>query len=458
MHTTLDATQWIASAYVLATAAVLPLTVFLARRFGIALTYLVSLVGFTVVSALCAVAPNVESLIALRILQGCLGAPLVPLAMNLFLGGDGPARVPTTVGLMLGLAPALGPTVGGILIDTVGWPFIFLVNVPLGIAGIVAAARLRRDEPADARSQLDTVGVVLLAGAASLGIYGAKEGAQIGWLNPGAWPFWAAGLLLALAYGWWFRRTTTPAVDLRLLGNRLAIVGTAAIAVASTVMFAALALLPAYLQTALGASPIVAGLVFLPQGVVTAIAFWFGGRLTDLFGPRLTAIGGMVVLALGTASLLVVDAGTPVWFVALLLCGRAFAIGLTIQPLLSAMLGRVSGEAKIDFTTLINVTQRVAGAVGISLILTVFQGRVATDLASATATAHLPGAGAAVAGVTSAAGSVQMQQLMAGAMSQALRETSLLLIALSVVGIVLTMLLPADTQAAEARVLALDAA
>ena len=427
MGTSLGTIQWIASAYVLATAATLPLTAYLARRFGTVTTYLASLIGFTTVSALCAVAPTAEALILLRILQGCLGAPLVPLAMGMFLGGSGGrARIPAIVGLMFFLAPALGPTIGGVLIDTVGWPSIFLINVPLGLAGILAVTRLGLAEPRDGSARLDVVGFALLAAAASLAIYGASEGPQVGWLDAGSMPFWAGGLALALAYLWWGPRQSEPALDIGLLRGRLALLGTSVCAIASVVMFAVLILLPTYLQVARGASPIVAGLVLLPQGVVTALAFSLGGWLTDRWGTRPTAVAGMAVLAAGMVSLLVVDENTPIWVVSMLLCVRSFAVGLAIQPLLGAMLGGLAPGATADFNTLFNVTQRVAGSIGISLVLTIFQVRESADVASA------------LAGVGT------HQALVAAGVAQALRETSLVLVAIAAVGLALALILPVD--------------
>jgi EmrB/QacA subfamily drug resistance transporter len=424
--------QWIASAYVLATAATLPLTAYLAKRLGTVTTYLASLIGFTTVSALCAVAPSAEALILLRILQGCLGAPLVPLAMGMFLGGgQGRARVPAMVGLMFFLAPALGPTIGGVLIDTVGWPSIFLINVPLGLAGIWAVTRLGLGEARDASAHLDVVGFALLAAASSLAIYGASEGPQVGWLDVGSMPFWASGLALAVVYLWWGPRQAQPALDIGLLRGRLAILGIAVCAIAAVVTYGVLILLPTYLQVARGASPIVAGLVLLPQGIVTALAFSLGGWLADRWGARLTAVAGMAVLMAGMLTLLVVDENTPIWAVSIVLCVRAFAVGLAIQPLLGAMLGGLARAATADFNTLFNVTQRVAGSIGISLVLTLFQVRESADVASA-----LAGAGS-------------HQALVAAGVAQALRETSLALVAIAVIGLALATLLPVDKTRVE---------
>src|SRR5258707_15707414 len=168
--------QWITSGYLLALAVVLPATAFLAKRFGTRRVYLVSLAGFTLASTACAMAPNIAWLICARVVQGALGAPLVPLAMNLLLGKQGKARqLPAAAGMLLFLAPALGPSVGGLLIHVAGWPLIFLVNVPFGILGVLGALRLPKQlsQAANPDVRFDPLGMLLLAAGLVLAIYGA---------------------------------------------------------------------------------------------------------------------------------------------------------------------------------------------------------------------------------------------------------------------------------------------
>jgi MFS family permease len=139
----LAAAQWVVSGYLLALAAMLTASAFVAKRFGTRRVYLASLFGFTVSSGFCALAPNVKVLIALRALQGATGAPLVPLAMSMLLGLGGTARkIPPANGIVLFLTPALGPT-GDLLIPLAGWPAIFLMNVPVGIVSSTGASTAR---------------------------------------------------------------------------------------------------------------------------------------------------------------------------------------------------------------------------------------------------------------------------------------------------------------------------
>ncbi len=196
--------QWITSGYLLALAVVLPATTFLAKRFGTRRVYLVSLAGFTLASTACAMAPNIAWLIGARVVQGALGAPLVPLAMNLLLGRRGKARqLPAAAGMLLFLAPALGPSAGGLLIHVAGWPLIFLVNAPFGLLGILGLLRsgTAAEDDGDGTARFDPIGLVMLAAGFGLAIYGATLGAHGSWLDRAVWPFWAAGACRSVSQG-----------------------------------------------------------------------------------------------------------------------------------------------------------------------------------------------------------------------------------------------------------------
>ena len=163
----------------------------------------------------CVRAWHIGLLIAARALQGLLGAPLVPLAMSMLLGGEG-ARMPPAAGVVLFLAPALGPTLGGLLVQVAGWPLIFLVNLPVGLVGALAVARMPASagERGDPAARFDPLGLALLSGGLVAAIYGGTQGPQHGWDSPAAWPYLAGGVILLGAYVLWVLRRPHPAVDL----------------------------------------------------------------------------------------------------------------------------------------------------------------------------------------------------------------------------------------------------
>src|SRR3954454_1062570 len=179
LHTNLPAVQWAVSGYLLALAATLPATAWLAKRVGTVRTYTVSLAAFTVTSAACAFADGIGQLIAFRAAQGVAAAPLVPLAMNLLFAGDAQKRLPVTAGLVLFLGPALGPTVGGLLVAAWSWPAIFLVNLPIGAAALALLPALRRNGIVDEReadAPFDPLGLLLLSAGLVLALLGTNRG------------------------------------------------------------------------------------------------------------------------------------------------------------------------------------------------------------------------------------------------------------------------------------------
>ncbi len=383
LHTPLATAQWIISGYLLALAVVLPASAYLAKRFGTRPIYLLSLIGFTLASLLCALAPTITTLIGARILQGAFGAPAVPLAMNLLFSRETQqdiqrGRLASAVGgIILFLAPAIGPTVGGLLIALAGWPLIFLINVPFGVLGTLGAWRIPRQLAGrgDRAARFDPLGLVLLGAGLALAIYGATQGSQHGWTDPQALPFWGAGAALLVLYLLWALIRPHPAVDLKLLRHPQSALAIGITALAAVVMFAMLVLIPVFMEQLQGQTPFVAGLTLLPQGLVTGLGTVLGTTLPQRWGVRWSVVTGMAILTLSTAALLTLHLDSPAWLIAVLLSGRGLAVGLAIQPLLFALTAGLSADELADSNTLFNVAQRLGGSIGISLLATFFQQR-----------------------------------------------------------------------------------
>jgi EmrB/QacA subfamily drug resistance transporter len=448
LHTTLGAAQWVISGYLLALAAGLAASAYLAKRFGTRRIYLASLIGFTAASAACALAPTIGWLIALRAVQGFLGAPLVPLAMNMILGGNQTQReemaqgFPPAAGILLFLAPALGPTAGGLLIHLAGWPLIFLINVPLGVLGALGALGTPADPPhRRAAIAFDPLGLVLLGAGLVLSTYGATEGPQQGWGSTSVWPFVAGGGTLLLLYVLWALRRRHPAVDLKLLRHSQTALAVGLCALAAVIMFSVLVLVPVFMEQLQGMSALTAGLALLPQGLVMGLGIGAGDRLARKWGVRTSVLLGMALLALTTASLLALTLATPAWLTALLLSGRGLAVGLVIQPLLMAMLAGLAPSEVPDGNTLFNVAERLGGSVGIALLTTFLTSRIATHVNSVLAPLGIPPtslqqASEAPANLPPAIAAQLGQAAVAG-----FHDTIWLLVALSALGCLAALLL-----------------
>ena len=376
LHAGLSTVQWTVSGYLLALGAGLAATAYLARRFGTLPVYRVSVIAFTVASALCALAPDAAVLVAARVLQGLVAAPLVPLAMSMLLGrGTGARRsISPLAGIMLFLGPALGPTVGGALIGAAGWRAIFLINVPFGVLAALAVrlvpATLAPGRTTGAR--FDLPGLILLGAGLTGLLLGASQGAASGWASAVTLtPLIIGALLLAGDVGWALRRDQ-PALDLSLARRAVPALSMALSALASVVTWAAVFLLPVFVQSVQGRSALAAGLTLLPQGLITGLSTALAPRLLTRLTIRVTVLAGFTVLAVASLGLLLVGAATPLWLIALILACRSVSIGLVINPLLQALTEPLRPDQLGDANTLFNTCQRIAGSFGIGLLAALY--------------------------------------------------------------------------------------
>lgn len=375
----LDVVQWTVSGYLLALAVGLAATSFLARRFGLMPTYIGSLALFTLASAACALAPDAGALICFRALQGLGGAPLVPLAIGLLIGQGGAAaggggKVPLSAGIAFFAAPALGVSLGGLLIGAYGWRVIFLINLPIGLLalpGAVAAHRAGLGTSGDRRVRPDLPGLALLAAGLGLTTYGVERAAAGGWASPS----WPVGLALLALYVIWARRRPHAALALDLVRDPARALALGLCAVSSVVLFAVLFLAPLYIQTIQHRSTLVTGLALLPQGLAMGLSTPLGARVAARRSVRFAVVTGMLFLTATTGLMALLTDDTPVWLTTLLLCGRGLAIGFTSQPLVVSLLGGLAPERIPDGNTLFSVAQRLAGSFGIALLVTFFTAR-----------------------------------------------------------------------------------
>src|SRR3954462_15108033 len=185
LHAPLDSVQWVVTGYMLSLAAVIPVSGWAAARFGARRLYVISLILFTAGSMLCGFAWNLETLVAARVIQGLAGGLLVPIGQIALVKAAGPrnmARVMSAIGVPIILAPVFGPTLGGLLVEHVGWQWIFFINIPVGIAAAIAALRLLPHDTPEPIDSLDVTGLALVA-TGLVGItYGLAESCTAGTL------------------------------------------------------------------------------------------------------------------------------------------------------------------------------------------------------------------------------------------------------------------------------------
>jgi EmrB/QacA subfamily drug resistance transporter len=375
LHASLPMVQWAVSGYLLALGTGLAATPYLSRRLGPLSLYRASIIAFTAASAACAAAPDVQFLLLTRIVQGAVAAPLVPMAMSMLFGQSGASRsMPAAAGMLLFLGPALGPSVGGALIGAVGWRSIFLLNIPTGVAAVLAVRSIPAEMAAgrSERTRLDRRGLLLLTVGLALLLLGIGQSGVDGWRAAASWLPILAGCILLASYAAWSGHAEQPALNLALVRNEAAALALTLCALASVVTFAAIFLLPVFMQDVQGHSALDAGLAMLPQGLITGLSTTFGQRALRLVTVRAAAATGFALLTVASLGLLAIGPQTPLALTALLLAGRSASIGLVISPLLAVLTQPLAQSELSDATSLFSIWQRVAGSLGIGLIASVY--------------------------------------------------------------------------------------
>jgi EmrB/QacA subfamily drug resistance transporter len=396
LHTPLDDIQWVATGYLLSLAATIPLSGWLARRVGAKRLYLISLVLFTVGSALCGIAWSADSLIGFRILQGLGGGLTVPVGQMILVRAAGPknlSRVMAAMGVPMILAPILGPTVGGLLLEHAGWHWIFFINVPVGIAAFTAATRLLpRDTPQDA-GPFDLLGFVLVLAGVVGATYGLAESGQTGSLTSASVvvPI-GVGLLLLAAFVVHALRVPRAILDVRLFSNPAFSAAALTTFALGATLFGGMILMPLYFQIVRAQDVVATGLLLIPQGLGAAVAMRLSASFTERLGGGMTAVIGATITLLGTLPFALIGAGTSFWLLGLAMVIRGFGIGMAIMPSWTAAFRVLRPEQVSDATPQLTVLQRVGGSMGTALLTVTLQNKLDD--------AHSPGAAAGAFGST----------------------------------------------------------
>src|ERR687886_548930 len=288
LNTDLSVLQWVISGYMLAQAAVIPLSGWLSDRFGAKRVYLSSVVLFTAGSALCGLALNGPMLVGTRILQGIGGGMLMPIGMAVLYRLTPPERRGAIFGLFgipVMVAPALGPVLSGYLLQYADWRLIFLINLPVGVLALIVGLRVLPRIPAGrAVGALDWLGIVLgPLGFAALS-FGVSQSTYAGWTAPATLGGIGVGLVALVLFVWRELTTDDPVLELRVFRGRDFSLGILTQWTAFAAMFGTFFLIPLYLQQVRGYGALETGLYTLPIAVASAIFMQISGRVFDRVG------------------------------------------------------------------------------------------------------------------------------------------------------------------------------
>ncbi len=383
--------QWLSTAFLLTMAVTIPATGFLIQRFGTRTLFVSALSLFSLGTLLAGVAPSFAPLLAGRVVQALGTALMLPLLTTTIL-----ALVPArrrgaffgTVSIVISVAPAVGPTVSGLILEALSWRYLFFFVLPISLAVLGYGAAQLKNVGERRNSSLDLPSVALSALGFGGVVYGFSRAGEGGWGSPlvlGALLVGGVSLLLFTLRQLRLQRRDAPLLDLRAFSYPMFSLSVVLIMIVMMALFASAILLPIYLQSVRGLSSLTTGLLLLPGGALMGITAPTVGRLFDRYGPVALTSSGAALLTGSLLGFTTLGAATPVWL--LLLQHVVFSIGLALlfTPILATGLNPLPSRLYSHGSAIMSTLQQVAGAVGTALLITVMTGRTALSAAGGAA-------------------------------------------------------------------------
>jgi DHA2 family multidrug resistance protein len=371
---------WVITSFAVANAISVPLTGWLTQRFGPVRLFVLSILLFVLASWMCGLAPNIGLLIVFRVIQGVVAGPMIPLSQTLLLSSYPRAKAGTAMamwGMTVLVAPVAGPLLGGWITDNISWPWIFYINIPVGlVAAAVTWSIYQRRDPGPRKSPLDYVGLgllVLWVGSLQIMI---DKGKELDWFNSNQIVVLAATAVIGFAFFLaWELTEEHPVVDLRLFGQRNFLMGTLALSIAYGLFFGNVVLLPLWLQEYMGYTATWAGLTMAPVGVLAIMLSPWVGKNVSKVDPRKLATVAFLGFAfvLWMRSRFNVQADFGAILVPTILQGAAMAFFFI--PLQAIIFSGLTPERMPAAAGLSNFVRITAGAIGTSIFTTVWEDR-----------------------------------------------------------------------------------
>lgn len=375
LHAGLAGLEWTVNAYTLTFAVLLLTGAALGDRFGRRRMFVIGLGIFTAASALAASAPNIDVLIAARAVQGAGGALLIPLSLTLLSAAVPAERRNVALGIwgaIGGLAVAVGPLVGGAVVEGLSWQWIFWLNVPVGVA-LLPLARVRLDESRGVARRLDLRGVVLASAGLFGVVYGLVRGGNVGWSHAQILAAFAAGAVLLVAFVFAESRSDHAMLPLTLFRRRGFSVVNGVALFMSFGMFGSIFFLAQFLQTVQGLSPLTAGIRTLPWTAMPVLVAPLTGPLVEKIGGRTLITLGLAMQAVGLAWIAItISPGVPYTDVVPAFVISGIGMSLFFVPVASVLLSSVPAVAEGIASGTNNAVRELGGVFGISVLGAVF--------------------------------------------------------------------------------------
>ena len=387
--------EWVVSAYLLGVCVSQPATGWLADRVGRKIMFITSLTAFVCASLACATAPSLGALIAFRALQGLGGGALMPVGMAMALElfpKQRHGRAIAVWGMSAMVAPAIGPTVGGWLVTSVSWRYLFLINIPIGACSVVAAAKLLPLTGHRQRRPFDILGLLLGSGGLAMTVLGLSEANTWGWSSPVTIAVLLAGAASLLVFVRHELNIDHPMIQLRMFSERSFRLAMGVMVFVWVGNYARLVFVPLQLEDLRGETALRVGLLFFPPAVVTAVAMQIGGRMVDSIGPRLPILLGCATTLVSMIGFSRLTLTTPLAVVCAFLAVQGVGFGLVSAPAMVAGLSDLPRELTAQGTAVRSLTNQMSGALSVASLGAVVAARMGTHPSQAHAQSAYNGA------------------------------------------------------------------
>jgi DHA2 family multidrug resistance protein len=371
--------EWIVTAYLLALGLAQPPTGWLTDRFGKRTVFCGCLLLFSLGSLLCALAPNLGTLVGFRVLQGLGGGGMAPVGLAIIYELFPPDRRGTALGIW-GIAamaaPAVGPVLGGWLVTAVSWRVLFVINVPIGVVGLTLAVRLLRDVVPRTRRRLDWPGLLLAAGGLGALLLGLSEAPTWTWGAPSTIACLAIGGGLSAVWVWRSLRIAHPLVDMRMFGERTFTLCLVVLLLLTMAQYGRLVFIPLELESLRHFSALHVGVLLVPTALTAAATMPIGGRLADRIGPRLPTTIGIAAIGLSSWTLSTLTDHTSDLRLAVYLAIGGIGLGFSMMPTTVAALLALPNRMAAEASSLRTLTRQVSGSLGVAVLSTVIATRL----------------------------------------------------------------------------------
>ena len=399
LNTSVTTIQWVTTGYLLALGITVPLSTWGLARFGGKRLWIFALAVFLVGSVGSSLAWNVDALIGWRVVQGIGGGLMLPLMSTLIFqaaGGRSLGRLVTYVAMPALLGPVLGPLLGGAILTHLSWRFMFWVNVPFCVIGILLAWRHlnidapTRPGPVADKARLDVPGLLLIAPGVSVVLLGlANAGTAAGFAHPDVIIPLLIGLALLAAFAGYALRTSHPLVELRLLARRPVASSSAVLFFSGFSLYGAMLLLPLFYQQVRGTTALTAGVMLVPQGVGMLLSRFVAGNNIDRFGSRVIALTGFVIVAAATVPFALAGPHTSAWLLALWMVIRGFGLGAVTMPVMVAGYIGLDKQQIPHASVLTRTAQQIGGSFGTAVLAVIVEGAIAAHPATLADAFHI---------------------------------------------------------------------